>query len=396
MATITQNHNAYYRAVTCSKMEKKTTTRRKWVYCTIHSTVNERKVFMSELAAVLTHTGTNGDRALCPTGRLPACTPTMTFARRRALAIERIRSASQRAMSVTSLLRSSSSTTTRTTAALCVPTTSSARVRKTSVPVTTQTTTNNLQKAHKRGSSRSPSVVKRPKKRRRTRSRVIAKPSTKPLVVKPFYVYMAESLRGPYITREGKRKMPPGPYVGYTVDISTRIREHNGEITGGANSTHIGRPWRMIASITGDPTWFTKSVALSLEKCLQLSRRWHNKAKQALLHPKKQKRKRKGGVMTASSPPAPPPPPPLPTVKCHGHTVAVNRLNDLFWFFHTHKQWSKRKSETAFTNQSLQFAIHPDFDPASLQATIAPLCQFWNPVFSPLVVVQKPTRKRKQ
>lgn len=40
-------------------------------------------------------------------------------------------------------------------------------------------------------------------------------------------------------------------YVGYTVNIERRRRQHNGELTHGARATHHGRPWVVGALITG-------------------------------------------------------------------------------------------------------------------------------------------------
>jgi predicted GIY-YIG superfamily endonuclease len=40
-------------------------------------------------------------------------------------------------------------------------------------------------------------------------------------------------------------------YIGITNDFSHRIRQHNGEIKGGAKYTSQGRPWRCAALITG-------------------------------------------------------------------------------------------------------------------------------------------------
>ena len=51
-------------------------------------------------------------------------------------------------------------------------------------------------------------------------------------------------------------------YIGYTTDINKRIRQHNGEIKGGAKYTSAGRPWIIILVITGFPA---KSAALQYE-----------------------------------------------------------------------------------------------------------------------------------
>lgn len=71
-----------------------------------------------------------------------------------------------------------------------------------------------------------------------------------------------EKVHGVYIlaTLDWKRT-----YVGYTVNFKRRLRQHNGEIKGGAKAT-AGRKWQMILQITGLPD---KHHALSLE--------WHLK-----------------------------------------------------------------------------------------------------------------------
>lgn len=38
-------------------------------------------------------------------------------------------------------------------------------------------------------------------------------------------------------------------YVGCTVDMMRRLRQHNGEIRGGAKATRMGRPWIQLSLI---------------------------------------------------------------------------------------------------------------------------------------------------
>jgi len=37
--------------------------------------------------------------------------------------------------------------------------------------------------------------------------------------------------------------------VGVCLEIAKRLAQHNGEITGGAKSTRVGRPWRVLKMI---------------------------------------------------------------------------------------------------------------------------------------------------
>jgi predicted GIY-YIG superfamily endonuclease len=65
-------------------------------------------------------------------------------------------------------------------------------------------------------------------------------------------------------------------YVGYTVNPTRRIRQHNGFIKGGAKATSIANDWRFLSIITSSADTFTNILALSIE--------WH------LKHPTGQKR----------------------------------------------------------------------------------------------------------
>lgn len=55
-------------------------------------------------------------------------------------------------------------------------------------------------------------------------------------------------------------------YVGWTVDLQRRIRQHNGDIVGGAKATRGDRPWLVVGTVVG---FATRSEALSFE--------WHAK-----------------------------------------------------------------------------------------------------------------------
>jgi predicted GIY-YIG superfamily endonuclease len=64
-------------------------------------------------------------------------------------------------------------------------------------------------------------------------------------------------------------------YVGATVDLERRLRQHNKEIKGGAHATGVkvakGQNWRRVLYVSGFPDW---SAALQFEwRFKQLSRK---------------------------------------------------------------------------------------------------------------------------
>jgi structure-specific endonuclease subunit SLX1 len=70
-------------------------------------------------------------------------------------------------------------------------------------------------------------------------------------------------------------------YVGATVDLNRRLRQHNKEITGGAHATGIkvqkGETWTRAAHVSGFPDW---QAALQFEwRWKQLSRKLSLKMK---------------------------------------------------------------------------------------------------------------------
>ncbi len=79
---------------------------------------------------------------------------------------------------------------------------------------------------------------------------------------KPSFVYLLESTSG-------------NTYVGATVDLNRRLRQHNKEIKGGATATSIkvmkGETWRRVCYVKGFPEW---RAALQFEwRWKQLSRK---------------------------------------------------------------------------------------------------------------------------
>nr|QBK90271.1 MAG: GIY-YIG catalytic domain protein [Pithovirus LCPAC102] len=81
-----------------------------------------------------------------------------------------------------------------------------------------------------------------------------------------YYVYLLQSITKPKRT-----------YIGYTINLARRLRQHNGEISGGANKTKYARPWKMIGYVSGFPN---STIALQYEwvnnhpKMMGLTRRF--------------------------------------------------------------------------------------------------------------------------
>ena len=65
-----------------------------------------------------------------------------------------------------------------------------------------------------------------------------------------------------YILKSINPDYPNHTYVGMTNNIARRIRQHNGEIAGGAKATESKRPHEMYCIVSGFPS---KSVAMSYE-----------------------------------------------------------------------------------------------------------------------------------
>lgn len=71
-----------------------------------------------------------------------------------------------------------------------------------------------------------------------------------------------------------------GPtYVGATTDIDRRLRQHNGELAGGARATNIqvkkGNSWKRACYVTGIPEW---------RSALQIEWRWKQLGRTSFQH----------------------------------------------------------------------------------------------------------------
>lgn len=74
-----------------------------------------------------------------------------------------------------------------------------------------------------------------------------------------------------YLLSNGERT-----YIGSTTDVRRRLRQHNGEIVGGAKSTRGKGPWELVCYISG---FSGRSPACRWEKILKLRARGLHKRK---------------------------------------------------------------------------------------------------------------------
>ena len=82
---------------------------------------------------------------------------------------------------------------------------------------------------------------------------------------KKWWVYVLHSEKGPY-------------YVGSTTDPARRIRQHNGELAGGARCTRANRPWHP-AALYGP--YKNRSEAFKAERALKKGKRGKNRTRWA-------------------------------------------------------------------------------------------------------------------
>ena len=57
-----------------------------------------------------------------------------------------------------------------------------------------------------------------------------------------------------YLLTSTNPKFKQRTYVGITNNINRRLRQHNGELVGGAKATRVGKPWKIWMTVEGFPT----------------------------------------------------------------------------------------------------------------------------------------------
>ena len=74
------------------------------------------------------------------------------------------------------------------------------------------------------------------------------------------------------VNRTSSTRKASTTYVGATVDLDRRLRQHNKEIKGGAKATGRREAWTRVAYVAGFPTW---QAALQFEwRWKQLTRKY--------------------------------------------------------------------------------------------------------------------------
>jgi predicted GIY-YIG superfamily endonuclease len=155
-----------------------------------------------------------------------------------------------------------------------------------------------------------------------------------------------------------------GVYIGYTTDFKRRIRQHNGEIKGGARRTkRKGGPWKFAMILSFPASWFHKINAMRLEKACQRmgrTRKFYQKRK-------------------------------LPSVEfaqihIKGRPSVTDHVNNLLWGCYNRNRFTKSLPEFDAKNEEHCMKVY--MDDSILQATDIEkqfsLAPFWSPKVFPL------------
>lgn len=229
---------------------------------------------------------------------------------------------------------------------------------------------------------------------------------------KQSYVYLLRSLmpasqRESYVSAGNKNRRPRGWYVGFSVDPVHRLRQHNGEIAGGAEETEHARPWEMVACVTADPSWFNYTNARALEWRLQRVQRLRAKVEtgkkmkvyrkkkksptteekkdESKTAPTKEKKKKKSVPIPTQNPNWKIPQ--LSKTDCPGdHTLdGIRLVNDLFWLLNfSDKGWTKNSTPFESGKHHLKIGVVDKYWTAMKTLGVATACRHWSPQLSSL------------
>ncbi len=169
-------------------------------------------------------------------------------------------------------------------------------------------------------------------------------------------------------------------YVGFTVNMARRIRQHNGDLkSGGARSTTKYRPWHVAAILSADPSWFDKRAALQLEYAVQKCGRWKSKPERAWHEPGPALARGRAARARASAVP----------LFFSGRKSVTRRLNDLLWLLSHRAAWTF--NAPIFTDperQRLTIRLAPSFLTESTKTAFEG-CGHWSPIVRAMPVALK-------
>jgi len=150
-------------------------------------------------------------------------------------------------------------------------------------------------------------------------------------------------------------------YVGWTVNLARRLRQHNGEITGGAKYTTRGGPWRFAATVTGEGGWWTRTQALQFEWAWK-----HCRSRRAAAQRTRARRSRGGSIGTGD-------------FSFSGHSAVTRRLNDLFRLLDSRRRWTRSSSEySALVGQTVTVRLAEPFAADGVRQRFT-ASRLWNP-----------------
>jgi predicted GIY-YIG superfamily endonuclease len=176
------------------------------------------------------------------------------------------------------------------------------------------------------------------------------------------WVYLLESCASPHYS-----------YMGFTVNRIRRLRQHNGELVGGAKYTKAHRPWRMVLSLSvdaksaKDASWWNKASALILEwRCKHVRR---GKGAFARRRPSRH-------AQNAN--------PRWSTIRLPGRPAVERRLNDILWLLTNRDKWTKSGKAPVWdakTMAGLAIDVHPSLRLPAVELAVK-RCTFWRPLLN--------------